>query len=829
MRKTYILIPIIVFITIFTVLVLLLKKEKYTSMNSKINKDIIKNYPEVRVSSDDIKQMKDLLARYSISEKEASKLFLPAQKGLASYFDRPKTLKPKIITSPDSKQTLTIAPLGADVMRNPKYKNIKSGVIYPTENYIPDAIRRFLTEKQKIPQIKPVSLQPIPYGTSSNLVERLHNERMNRVRTRSEPSVNLRYDVVIDDEEPDVWSEGARGILLDPENLSMYMGNKGTLNRFNVSSLMSFSLASIETPQDIGRPHCYFASAYGFGQATNFVLERGRIFGFNKFIMAPIACNDGSARLELYRPGRLDLIKMVELPREIGQPRWVAHDPITNYTIIPSNTSVNTLGLYTINLLGSDLVITKVQDCRLVTPDNNDFSVSNVTAGCFRDDGILFLTCNADNSSKGIYKFGLNTERNFTILTSYQDFVDDQIVGITTFRRDIFLMIRNNDFGDDNISIYRMIEPLPSSFSWSEPSEVLAHKNKTVTLGYIKDQGMCGSCWAFATTESLGDRISINNNSNINLSASRLLLCDKWRGHCNGGVPQWCIDFLAEKGTVLESCWDYNWCLSDPDCGGLHGPGAEFGEETTTEEDLLSRTASCLTYQNKCMTCDNSTGVKVCTEVTDPITGRPENPYSYKIIEESLRYLNNKQEMMMEIYNNGPIIASFKVYENMYTDWGRYRSTDGIYCNYDDYDVYGDFYANEHVGDHVIEIVGWGEKTISDIRSRSRGVTGATMTVKYWIIKNSWGSVFGDTDGYWRVAFSDEETGLNTMLWMDNPLVINLGIYRENIYGAMSMLPDPNCPCMYDNCQYRCTGFTLDKKCPNETEWTGTNELCWYD
>jgi len=796
---------------------------------------IVSTTGEKYKKSSEMREMRELLGKYNISLKEAETLFLPAQKGLGSYFDLPKRLKPTVIT--DGKdQKLVIAPLAADVMKDPRVKNMKSGEISPDKSII---VEKFDFGKLPIPSPTPrtprfrrgFSLPPRVLETEIDLVTRLRDERLRRTRTRNETSGDLSYIVVIDDEEPDVWSEGARGLLLVPEENSIYMGNKGTLNRFNVSpGTISFSLTSIENPQSVGRPHCYYGNAYGFGQPTKFVLERGNIGGLKTFVMAPILCNDGSSRLELYRPSRMDLIKTVEIPREFGNPKWVAHDPVTNYTVMPL--SDTTLGLFSIFLNGTDLDIVKVLDCPIISGS----TIKNVTAGTFRDDGMLYLTSNEDNSKRGIYKLGFTTSNQFQLIAAYRDFVNDQLVGITTYKRDIFLMIRNNDFGDDNISIYRFTEALPNEFSWGNAAQVLTHKGMTVTLGRIKNQGMCGSCWAFATIEAMGDRYNIAKGTSHNFSASRLILCDKWRGHCNGGVPQWTTDFLAEKGTVLESCWDYNWCLSDANCsgGGTAVAGSEFDAENVNEESLLNMSASCLTYQNKCMSCDNSSGTKVCTEVTDS-NGRPQKPFAYKIFGESLRYLNNQKQMMLDIYTNGPIIASFAVYENMYTDWGMYTATDGIYCNYDDYNVYGirtdsfgQIWSNEHIGDHVIEIIGWGERTIPDIRRRARGVTGAVMTVKYWIIKNSWGSSFGGFDGFWRVAFSDPETGLNEMIRMDNPIVINLGIYRENIYGAMSMLPDTNCPCPYDQCTYKCTNLTLDKKCPNQA-WEYTNELCWYD
>jgi hypothetical protein len=77
-------------------------------------------------------------------------------------------------------------------------------------------------------------------------------------------------------------------------------------------------------------------------------------------------------------------------------------------------------------------------------------------------------------------------------------------------------------------------------------------------IGYatsIKDQGSCGSCWAFATIGLMESMILKNVGIEVNLSEQNLVSCNPWDWGCNGGY--WANDMLVSPGAVMETCFPY--------------------------------------------------------------------------------------------------------------------------------------------------------------------------------------------------------------------------------------------------------------------------------
>jgi C1A family cysteine protease len=118
---------------------------------------------------------------------------------------------------------------------------------------------------------------------------------------------------------------------------------------------------------------------------------------------------------------------------------------------------------------------------------------------------------------------------------------------------------------------------LPSSVDW--------RSNGGNFVSPVKNQGACGSCWAFATTAALESKAMISLNTPgkpPNLSEQIVLSCSG-AGSCDGGYIDQASNFLVNTGTNKETFYPYKaadgYCLNASSIGriGLMCSWLEFG------------------------------------------------------------------------------------------------------------------------------------------------------------------------------------------------------------------------------------------------------------
>jgi cathepsin L len=74
----------------------------------------------------------------------------------------------------------------------------------------------------------------------------------------------------------------------------------------------------------------------------------------------------------------------------------------------------------------------------------------------------------------------------------------------------------------------------------------------------VKDQGQCGSCWAFSTTETVESANLIAGQQVPNGSPQEIVDCDTNDSGCNGGDPQEALGWVVNQGGLdTDACYPY--------------------------------------------------------------------------------------------------------------------------------------------------------------------------------------------------------------------------------------------------------------------------------
>ncbi len=237
---------------------------------------------------------------------------------------------------------------------------------------------------------------------------------------------------------------------------------------------------------------------------------------------------------------------------------------------------------------------------------------------------------------------------------------------------------------------------LPSTFDWR-------NVNASNWMTPVKDQGKCGSCWAFAAVGAVEAQKKIEYNTpttNSDLSEQDLVSCSgPYIGDCNGGFPEYALDYMEGPGVVDEACFPYTGCKNY-----TYDNSTKY--YNCNEEYACAR---CSGWQNKLQKIGgyNASPYPYYVVISE---NDPNINYTYKGI---VLFSPNPEKYISE---NGPVLALIDMRSGHFVN--------GVYtgCDYSGYD-------------HAVVLVGY------------------NRTGNYWIAKNSWGSTWNG-DGYFKIDYN---------------------------------------------------------------------------
>jgi cathepsin C len=244
---------------------------------------------------------------------------------------------------------------------------------------------------------------------------------------------------------------------------------------------------------------------------------------------------------------------------------------------------------------------------------------------------------------------------------------------------------------------------LPESWDWRNASGMSF-------VAPVRDQGDCGSCYAFATTNMLNARsqIATGGASDWYWSPQEVVSCSEYSQGCDGG-----FGYLVSK----------------------------FGEDFGIVKDSVVPYASSSGTSPACPA--NFTGLGPANGVT---------AYAYV---GGFYGGCSADAMMAEIFAHGPVGVSFEVLSDFFAYTG------GIYVHTNASSAAAGLGVNPwEVTNHLVMMLGWGSAEVN-----------GTM-VPYWICQNSWGPDWGES-GYFRIIRGVDECAIESMANRADVVLLN--------------------------------------------------------
>ncbi|XP_065874216.1 vignain [Euphorbia lathyris] len=110
--------------------------------------------------------------------------------------------------------------------------------------------------------------------------------------------------------------------------------------------------------------------------------------------------------------------------------------------------------------------------------------------------------------------------------------------------------------GNTSTFMYENVGRVPTSVDWRKKGAVAP----------VKDQGQCGSCWAFSTVVAVEGINQIKTSELVSLSEQELIDCDIEQNEgCNGGLMDYAFEYIKQNGGLATES-DYPYEAEDGTC-----------------------------------------------------------------------------------------------------------------------------------------------------------------------------------------------------------------------------------------------------------------------
>lgn len=248
---------------------------------------------------------------------------------------------------------------------------------------------------------------------------------------------------------------------------------------------------------------------------------------------------------------------------------------------------------------------------------------------------------------------------------------------------------------------FEPLQTVPRNFDWRDH----------ISLSPVDHQLSCGACWAFSAAVAIEAGYAIkHDNLQVQLSKQEMVDCtlstydkDYRNNGCTGGYPTDAFLYAMKHGVFEEKDYPYK----------------ALKNETCYTAKLIAESSS-----------SSSDGTS-SDEEESSFSQETHKQYFIKQYHR-LVYQVPDREMITVIKTIGPVAVNLYAHHDAFKN---YKSG-----------IMRDLFPNATKITHAIALVGWG--------------TDKEEGVDYWIIRNSWGTTWGE-EGYGRVERHNNLMGIN--------------------------------------------------------------------